>query len=142
MDHQNPPADDLKKLLTEARTIAIVGASSSPDRPSHGIMRKLLAAGYRVVPVNPRETTVLGETAYPSLADVPGEIDIVDVFRRVEETPTIADEAVAVGAKTLWLQSGIASEDAAARAAAGGLTVVMNACIGVVHSMLRIPRRE
>jgi predicted CoA-binding protein len=141
MDYQNPPDDDLKKLLTEARTIAIVGASSSPDRPSHGIMRKLLAAGYRVVPVNPRETAVLGEKAYPSLADVPGEIDIVDVFRRVEETPSIADEAVAVGAKALWLQSGIASEDAAARAEAGGLTVVMNACIGVVHSMLRIPRR-
>jgi predicted CoA-binding protein len=141
MPHQNPSDDELKALLTSARTIAIVGASSSPDRPSHAIMRKLISAGYQVVPVNPRETFVLGQKAYPSLADVPEKIDIVDVFRRAEETPLIADEAVAVAAKTLWLQSGIANEDAATRAEASGLTVVMDACIGVVHSMLRIPHR-
>jgi uncharacterized protein len=95
-----------------------------------------------VIPVNPRETEVLGERSYPSLIDVPERIDIVDVFRRAEDTPSIADDAVKIGAKALWLQSGIESEDAAARAEAGGLTVVMNACIGATHAMLRIPPRK
>ena len=141
MAHQNPSEQDLKRLLSDARSIAIVGASSDPDRPSNGIMRKLKSVGYRVIPVNPNETDVLGERAYPSLLDVPERIDIVDVFRRAEYTPAIADEAVKVGAKALWLQSGVSNEDAAARASAGGLTVVMNACIGVMHSILQVPRK-
>ncbi len=140
MAYTNPSAEELTRLLTEARTIAMVGASSNPDKPSHGIMQRLQAVGYRVIPVNPRETEVLGERAYPSLLDVPERIDIVDVFRRSEDTPSIADDAVTIGAKALWLQSGIENEDAAARAKAGGLIVVMNACIGATHSMLRIPR--
>ncbi len=126
-------------MLTDATTIAIVGASSNPDKESHGIMRKLQHAGYKVVPVNPRETEVLGERAYPSLADIPERVDIVDVFRRAEDTPGIADEAVAIGAKALWLQTGIVSEEAAARATRGGLKVVMDACIGATHSLLRVP---
>jgi uncharacterized protein len=128
--------------LTEAQSIAVVGASASPERPSHGIFGKLLGAGYRVVPVNPKESEVLGQKAYASLRDVPGSVDIVNVFRRPEHTPEVASEAVAIGAKVLWLQSGIWNEDAAARAAAGGLLVVMDECIGVVHSRLRIPRRQ
>jgi predicted CoA-binding protein len=139
--HQNPSEEDLKRLLSTASTIAVVGGSSNPERPSNGIMRKLKSAGYRVIPVNPNETEVLGERAYPSLLDVPERIDIVDVFRRAEYTPAIADEAVKVGAKALWLQSGVKNEDAASRAAAGGLTVVMDACIGVMHSLLQIPRK-
>ena len=141
MPHHNPPDDVLRQLLTNASTIAMVGASSNPDRPSNGIMRKLLSAGYRVIPVNPNETSVLGERAYPSLADVPERIDIVDVFRRAEFTPAIADEAVKIGAKALWLQSGVVNEEAATAARAGGLTVVMDACIGVMHSVLRVPRK-
>jgi uncharacterized protein len=141
MSHRNPPDDVLKALLTEAKTIAMVGASSNPDRPSNGIMRKLRNAGYRVFPVNPNETAVLGERAYASLGDVPAPIDIVDVFRRSEFTPAIADQAVKVGAKTLWLQSGVVNEVAAAKAEAGGLTVVMDECIGVVHTVLRVPRK-
>jgi uncharacterized protein len=140
--HENPSSEALRRLLTDARTIAVVGASSNPEKPSHGIMQKLLSAGYHVIPVNPRETEVLGQRAYPSLADVPGRIDIVDVFRRPEYAPPIADEAVAVGAKALWLQSGIVSDEAAARARAGGLVVVMDACIGVMHSLLRIPAKS
>ncbi len=93
-------------------------------------MRKLQSAGYKVIPINPRETEVLGERGYPSLSDVAERIDIVDVFRRAEDTPSIADEAVTIGARALWLQEGISSEEAAARARAGGLTVVMNKCIG------------
>jgi predicted CoA-binding protein len=141
MDHPNPSDSELKQLLTEATTIAIVGASSNPDTASHGIMQKLLSVGYRVIPVNPHETEILGERSYPSLIDVPERIDIVDVFRRAEDTPGIADEAVTIGARALWLQTGIVNEDAAARARTGGLTVVMDACIGATHSLLRVPRK-
>jgi len=141
MPHHNPPDDVLRQLLTSASTIAMVGASSNPDRPSNGIMRKLLSAGYRVIPVNPNETSVLGERAYASLADVPEPIDIVDVFRRAEFTPAIADEAVKIGAKALWLQSGVVNDEAAAKAEAGGLMAVMDVCIGVMHSVLRVPRK-
>jgi uncharacterized protein len=142
MPHANPSDSELKRLLTDATTIAMVGASSNPDKASYGIMQKLQKAGYRVIPVNPRETQILGERSYPSLADVPGRIDIVDVFRRAEDAPGIADEAVTVGAKALRLQEGIVSEDAAARAAAGGLIVVMNVCIGATHSLLHIPGKR
>jgi predicted CoA-binding protein len=141
MPHRNPPDAALRQLLTNTSIIAMVGASSNPDRPSNGIMRKLQSAGYRVIPVNPNETSVLGERAYASLADVPERIDIVDVFRRAEFTPAIADEAVKVGAKALWLQSGVVNEDAAAKAEAGGLIVVMDACIGVMHAVLQVPRK-
>jgi predicted CoA-binding protein len=139
--HRNPSDEEIRKLLMEAETIAIVGASSNPARPSHGIMKKLLAAGYHVIPVNPVETAVLGQKAYASLAAVPERIDIVDVFRRPEHTPLLADEAVRAHAKALWLQSGISNEEAAARAKAGGLLVVMDACTGVMHSLLRVPAK-
>jgi predicted CoA-binding protein len=144
MAFENPTDDQLRTILTDAATVAMIGASSNSDKASYGIMRKLQAAGYRVIPVNPRETDVLGERAYGSLADIPERIDIVivDVFRRAEDTPAIADEAVKAGAKVLWLQSGISSEEAAARATAGGLSVVMDACIGATHAMLRIPTKD
>lgn len=142
MAHENPPDDDIQQLLEDAKVVAVVGASSSPERPSYGIFEKLLAAGYRVVPVNPNETEVLGQKAYASLSDVPYPIDIVDVFRRPEFTPDIADDAVSAKAKVLWLQSGIVNEEAARRARDGGLTVVMDACIGVLHSLLRVPKKS
>jgi predicted CoA-binding protein len=140
--HHNPSDQELIALLTGATTIAMVGASSNPDKASYGIMQKLQKAGYRVIPVNPRETEILGERSYASLADIPERIDIVDVFRRPEDTPSIADDAVKIGAKALWLQTGISNEDAAARASAGGLTVVMDACIGATHSLLRVPAKH
>jgi predicted CoA-binding protein len=141
MSHQNPSDQELRQLLTDATVIAMVGASSNPEKASHGIMQKLQRAGYRVIPVNPKETGILGERSYASLIDVPERIDIVDVFRRAEDTPGIADEAVTIGAKTLWLQTGIVSEEAAARAKKGGLVVVMDACIGSTHSLLRVPTK-
>jgi len=141
MPHQNPSDDEVRQLLSSTNTIAMVGASSDPGRPSYGIFKKLLRAGYRVVPVNPNETEVLGEKAYASLADVPGPVDLVNVFRRPEFTPPLADEAAAIGAKALWLQSGISNEETAARAKANGLTLVMDACIGVMHSLLGVPAR-
>jgi len=139
MAHRNPSDPELKNLLTEARTIAMIGASSNPDKASYGIMQQLQKRGYHVIPINPRETEVLGERAYASLADVKEPIDIVDVFRRAEDTPAIADEAVKVGAKALWLQTGIVSGDAAARAEAGGLLAVMDACIAATHALLQVP---
>jgi predicted CoA-binding protein len=141
MAHQNPSDDAVRRLLAEASVIAVVGASSSPDRPSYGVFRKLLTAGYRVVPVNPNETEVLGQKAYASLAEVPYPIDIVDVFRRAEFTADLADEAVRAKAKVLWLQSGIVNEEAARRASEGGLTVVMDSCIGVMHGVLGVPKK-
>ena len=142
MAHSNPSDQELKELLTNATTIAIVGASSNPDKTSYGIMQKLLNAGYTVIPINPKESEILGQRSYPSLIDVPEPVDIVDVFRRGEDTPAIADDAVRVGAKALWLQTGIANEDAAARAKAGGLLVVMDTCIAATHTLLRVPAKQ
>lgn len=142
MAHTNPGNDDLRQLLASATTIAMIGASGNPAKASHGIMQKLQRAGYKVIPVNPKEPEILGERAYPSLLDVPDKIDIVDVFRRAEDTPSIADDAVKIGAKALWLQSGISNEETARRAEAGGLRVVMDACIGATHSMLGIPSKR
>lgn len=137
----NPTDDELKQILTAATTVAMVGASSNPDKTSHGIMQKLQSVGYTVIPVNPRETEVLGERAYASLLDIGQPVDIVDVFRKSEDTPAIADEAVKIGAKVLWLQTGVSNEDAAARAHAGGLAVVMDTCIGATHAMLRVAKK-
>ena len=128
--HRNPSDDAIRALLESSKVVAMVGASARPDRPSHGIMRLLLGAGFTVIPVNPRETEVLGRRAYATLADLPEKVDIVDVFRKAEDTPEIADDAVTIGARALWLQLGIASEEAAAKAAAGGLVVVMDRCLG------------
>ncbi len=140
--YTQPTDAELKDLLTRTRTIAMVGASGNPERASHGIMRQLQSVGYRVIPVNPKEPEILGERAYASLSDIPEPVDVVDVFRRSEDTPPIADEAVKIGAKALWLQTGISNEDAAARATAGGLIVVMDACISVAHATLGLPKKR
>ena len=137
--HTNPPDAEITQLLTGATTVAIVGASGNPERASYGIMQKLQSVGYKVIPVNPRETEILGERSYPSLSEVPQTIDIVDVFRRPEDTPAIAEEAVKIGARALWLQTGITNQEAASIAKAGNLMVVMDACIGTLHSVLHIP---
>ncbi len=125
--------DDVAHLLKVTRTIALVGASPKPNRPSHGVMEELQQAGYRVIPVNPAAAgqTILGETVLGSLAEIDEPIDMVDVFRRAEETPEVAREAVAAGAKSLWLQLGIVSDEAARIALAGGLDVVMDRCTAV-----------
>lgn len=130
MAHTNPTDDQLRALLSSLRTIAVVGASSKVDRPSHSVMKRLIDAGYRIIPVTPKETSVFGRKAYPTLEDVPEPVDIVDVFRRAEDTPPIAQQAVKIGAKVLWLQLGISNDEAARIAASAGLTVVMDMCIG------------
>ena len=125
----HPDDDTLRKILDEARTIAVVGLSSRDDRPSHGVGRYLKENGYRVIPVHPKEEQVLGEKAYPTLADVPEPIDLVDVFRKAEDTPEVAREAVETGAKVLWLQEDIVSDEARQIAEDGGMQVVMGICI-------------
>jgi predicted CoA-binding protein len=123
-----------EQILRETRTIALVGASPRPERPSHGVMRYLLAAGYRVIPVRPRDCDeILGVPCVTSLAEIEEPIDLVDVFRRPEYTPDVARDAVAVGAKALWLQLGIVSSEARGIAEDGGLDYVENACTAVVH---------
>ena len=126
-----PEDRELRILLGQARTIAVVGLSSKPGRPSLGVAAYLQERGFRIVPVNPRETEVLGEKAYPSLRDIPGDqqIDVVDVFRRAEETPDVARDAVAIGATVLWLQDGIVNDEAYRIANEAGLEVIMGVCI-------------
>ncbi len=133
-----PDDPTLKAILGDARTIAVVGLSSKPWRDSYRIARYLQDHGYRIVPVNPKETEVLGEQAYPSLLDVPIPIDAVDVFRRSEHTPDIARQAVAVGAKVLWLQLDIVNDEARTIAEEAGLDVVMGVCIMVEHHRLEV----
>jgi uncharacterized protein len=134
----SPQDRELQVLLGDASTIAVVGLSSDPRRPSHEVAAYLQEHGYRIVPVNPRETEVLGERAYPSLLDIPGgvTVDVVDVFRRAEETPEVARQAVQIGAKVLWLQAGIVSDEAYRIASEGGLEVIMGVCIRTTRRRL------
>jgi predicted CoA-binding protein len=126
-----------EQILRETRTIALVGASPNPDRPSHGVMRYLLAQGYRVIPVRPLDCDeVLGVPCVATLADIDEPIDLVDVFRREEAAPGHAREAVAAGAKAFWLQLGLRSEEARRIATEGGLDYVEDACTAVVHRTL------
>jgi predicted CoA-binding protein len=138
-DGELTPEDrELRAMLGDVHTVAVVGLSSKPRRPSYEVARYLQEHGYRIVPINPNETEVLGERAYPTLADVPDDlrIDVVDVFRRAEETPPVARAAVAAGARVLWLQEGIVSDEAALIATEGGLDVIMGVCIKHVRERL------
>jgi predicted CoA-binding protein len=128
-------ASDPARILRDARTIAVVGASPEPHRSSHGVMRYLLDQGYRCIPVNPNCAEVLGVPAVSSLAEIEEPVDLVDVFRRPAFCPTHAREAVAAGAKALWLQLGIVSPEARRIAEEAGLDYVENACTAVVHSV-------
>ncbi len=119
--------------MRNSRTIATVGLSGNPAKPAHGVPAYLQGQGYRIIPVNPSLEEALGERAYASLSDVPDPIDVVQIFRRSHEVGPIVDEAIAVGAKAVWMQLGIADEEAAARAREAGLDVVMNQCMKVQH---------
>ena len=139
-----PEDRELRALLGEAHTIAVVGLSSNPDRPSNSVATYLQDHGYRIVPVNPGEAEILGEPAYASLGDVPSDlhIDVVDVFRRAEHTPEVAREAVAIGARVLWLQQGIVNEEAYRIASEAGLDVIMGVCIRTTIQRLEMTKAK
>lgn len=129
MSFQNPPGEDIRQLLKTVKTIAVVGPSPKADRPSNGVARGLQRFGYRIVPVNPGQSEVLGEKAYPDLASVPGPIDLVDVFRAPAYVDEVVDQCIARGFPALWLQEGVVNEPAAERARAAGMQVIMDRCI-------------
>jgi len=126
----------LLRIYEETKTIAVVGASTTEGKPGHDIPRYLQSQGYRIIPVNPRGGEILGERSYPSLRDIDEHIDVVDVFRPPEEAESIAREAIAIGAETLWFQPGTHTDEAAALAREAGLTVVTKRCLGVTHGWL------
>ncbi|MFZ5508886.1 MAG: CoA-binding protein [Pseudomonadota bacterium] len=126
----------LRRILTQYRTIAVVGLSAQWFRPSYFAAKYMMDRGYTIIPVNPRYEEVLGRKCYPSLRDVPVPVDIVDCFRRAEEIPAIVDDAVAIGAKVLWMQLGVINEEAARKAEAAGLEVVMDRCVKIEYARL------
>jgi len=126
-------ADAILELLKKYNAIAVVGLSSNPMRPSYGVTEYMQGAGYRIIPVNPNETEVLGQKSYARLEDVPEKIEIVNVFRRAEEVPPVVESAIRVGAKVVWMQMGIENQESAERARAAGLVAIEDACILVEH---------
>jgi predicted CoA-binding protein len=128
-----PGADPILEILKKYKTVAVVGLSSNPMRPSYGVTEYMQSAGYRIIPVNPNETEVLGEKSYARLEDVPERIEIVDIFRRPEEVAAVVESAIRIGAKVVWMQLDIENEEAAEKARAAGLTVVEDSCILIEH---------
>jgi len=126
----------IRKILRESKTIAVVGLSPKPHRPSHEVARYLMEAGYTVIPVNPGQDVILGLTCYPNLRAIPTQVDTVDIFRRSEAVMNIIDDAVAVGARFIWMQEGIVNQEAAAKAETAGLIVVMDRCTKIDHMNL------
>ena len=126
----------MKEILLSAKTIASVGLSSNPEKESYGVVQYLMGQGYRVFPVNPTVSDVLGEKAYPDLSSIPEKVDVVQIFRKPEDIPPVVDEAIKIGAKVVWMQEGIVNEQAAIKARSAGLRVVMDACMRATHRRL------
>jgi uncharacterized protein len=127
---------EMKEILLSVRTIASVGVSSNPEKESYEVAAYLKDQGYRVIPVNPTATEILGEKSYPSLGNIPDKVDVVQVFRKPEDVPPVVEEAIKIGAKVVWMQAGIVNEEAAQKARAAGLQVVMDACMRATHRRL------
>jgi uncharacterized protein len=136
MVFQNPTDATIQEVLATPRTIAVVGCSPNPERDSHRIAKLLQARGHRVIPVNPGQRSILGETCYASLRDIPEPVEMVEIFRRSEEVAPIVEEAIAVGARIVWMQLGVIDEQAAAKAQNAGLTVVMDRCPAIEYRRL------
>jgi predicted CoA-binding protein len=141
MTFENPSREEIKQILQQTHTIAVVGLSDKPDRISYMVSEAMQNKGYRIIPVNPNAEQILGEKCYASLDQIPEKIDIVNVFRRSEHIMPVAEEAIRVKPKVLWLQQGIFNEEAAALAAEHGITVIMDRCIKVEDSIL-LPKKS
>ena len=126
----------IRKILKDSRTVAVVGLSPKPHRPSHQVARYLMEAGYTIIPVNPGQDTILGLNCYPNLRAIPTPVDMVDIFRRPETVLPIVEDAIAIGAKFIWMQEGIVNEDAARKAEEAGLAVIMDRCTKIDHMNL------
>lgn len=126
----------IRRILRDSKTIAVVGLSPKPQRPSHQVARYLMGAGYTIVPVNPGQDTILGLPCYPSLKAIPTQVDMVDIFRRPEAVLPIVEDAIAIGAKFIWMQEGIVHKEAAAKAEAAGIIVIMDRCTKIDHMNL------
>lgn len=131
------PMDEMINAILDMTTIAVVGLSPNPGRTSHSVSQYMLANGYRIIPINPGHDEIMGIKAYPTLADIPEPVEIVNVFRRPEYTPAIAEQAVSIGARALWLQLGIFNDEAMRAATEGNLMAVQNLCIKVEHALRR-----
>ena len=129
---------EMKEILLSARTVASVGLSSNQEKESYWIVSYLKEQGYRIFPVNPTATEILGEKAYPDLLSIPEKVDVVQVFRKPEDVPAVVDEAIKIGAKVVWMQEGVRHEEAAQKARAAGLQVIMDACMRATHRRLMI----
>ena len=127
---------EMKEILLSIKTIASVGVSSNPEKESYEVVAYLKNQGYRIIPVNPTATEILGEKTYPSLSDIPDKVDVVQVFRKPEDVPPVVEEAIKIGAKVVWMQAGIVNEEAAQKAREAGLQVVMDACMRATHRRL------
>jgi predicted CoA-binding protein len=129
----------VEDILKESRVIAVVGLSANPEKASYRVAAYLKSCGYKIIPVNPGENDILGEHCHASLSSIPEKVDVVDIFRRAEDVPTVVEEAIGIRARTVWMQLGIVNEAAAEKARRAGLTVVMNACLMVEHRRLHSP---
>ncbi|PKL74467.1 MAG: CoA-binding protein [Candidatus Melainabacteria bacterium HGW-Melainabacteria-1] len=136
MPDNNPPSEEIEDILKSSKTIAVVGLSDKPERDSYRVAQYLKEKGFRVIPVNPARSEILGEKCYPDLTSVPEKIDIVDIFRTVDAIPGIVDEAIRVGAKTVWMQLGLAHRESAEKARQAGLRVVQGKCTKIEHTRI------
>lgn len=136
MSLTNPSDAEIKRILQDSKTVAVVGLSKKEERPSNQVAAYLKQHGYKIIPVNPVESEILGEKAYPSLMDVPVKIDIVDVFRKSDAVPEIAEQAIGISAGVLWLQEGVSHEESADAARKAGMSVLQDVCIKKLHAKL------
>jgi predicted CoA-binding protein len=136
-EFKNPSDEKIRELLTQSTTIAVVGLSPNPSRPSYGVAHYLKKQNYRIIPVNPTQPEILCEKSYPTLSDIPEKVDVVDIFRKSEFVAPVVEEAIKIKAKAIWMQSGIVNHQAAQKAKEAGLVVVMDKCLAVAHSTLK-----
>lgn len=131
-------AETIRRILEETKTIAVVGLSPKPSRPSHRVALYLQQAGYRIIPVNPGQDEILGQPCYQDLLSIPDKVDLVDIFRRPEDVLPIVEQAIKIGAHTIWMQQGIVNQEAATLAGEAGLTVIMDRCLKIDHTQFSV----